>query len=57
MIGLAAGKSIWIVAGVADLRRGFVGLSGVLTRAKVESGKMPIPLISSLRDTDHLRVE
>jgi hypothetical protein len=26
MIGLAAGTQIWIVAGVTDMRRGFVGL-------------------------------
>src|SRR5215471_20685274 len=30
MIGLAAGTRIWIVAGVTDLRRGFVGLSGMV---------------------------
>jgi len=29
MIGLAAGKRIWIVAGVTDMRRGFTGLSGM----------------------------
>jgi transposase len=28
MIGWAAGTRIWIVAGVTDMRRGFVGLSG-----------------------------
>jgi transposase len=30
MIGLAAGTKIWIVAGVTDLRRGFVGSSGMV---------------------------
>jgi len=33
MIGLAAGTRIWIVAGVTDLRRGFVGLSGLVQTA------------------------
>jgi transposase len=33
MIGLAAGTRIWIVAGVTDLRRGFVGLSGMVQTA------------------------
>ncbi len=31
MIGLAAGTRIWIVAGVLDMRRGFVGLRMVQT--------------------------
>ena len=30
MIGLPAGTHIWIVAGVTDMRRGFVGLSGMV---------------------------
>jgi transposase len=30
MIGLAVGTRVWIVAGVTDLRRGFVGLSGMV---------------------------
>src|SRR6185295_8160214 len=30
MIGLPAGTSIWIAAGVTDLRRGFTGLSRVV---------------------------
>jgi len=30
MIGLPAGTRIWIVAGVTDMRRGFVGLSGMV---------------------------
>ncbi len=30
MMGLGAGTHIWIVAGVTDLRRGFVGLSGMV---------------------------
>jgi transposase len=30
MIGPAAGTRIWIVAGVTDMRRGFVGLSGMV---------------------------
>jgi transposase len=33
MIGLAAGTQIWIVAGVTDMRRGFVGLSGLVQTA------------------------
>jgi transposase len=33
MIGSAAGARIWIVAGVTDLRRGFVGLSGMVQTA------------------------
>jgi hypothetical protein len=32
-IGLAAGTRIWIVAGVTDMRRGFVGLSGMVQTA------------------------
>jgi transposase len=30
MIGLPAGTRIWIVGGVTDMRRGFVGLSGMV---------------------------
>jgi len=30
MMGLPAGTRIWIVAGVTDLRRGFVGLTAIL---------------------------
>ena len=30
MIGLPAGTRIWIVAGVTDMRRGFVGLAGTV---------------------------
>ena len=30
MIGLPVGTRIWIVAGVTDMRRGFVGLSGMV---------------------------
>jgi transposase len=37
MIGLPAGTRIWIVAGVTDLRRGFVGLSGVVQTALQEN--------------------
>ena len=33
MMGLPAGTRIWIVAGVTDLRRGFVGLSGMVQTA------------------------
>ena len=36
MIGLAAGTRIWIVAGVTDMRRGFVGLSGMVQTALQE---------------------
>ena len=37
MIGLAAGTRIWIVAGVTDMRRGFVGLSGMVQTALEQS--------------------
>ena len=37
MIGLPAGTRIWIVAGVTDLLRGFVGLSGVVQTALDEN--------------------
>ena len=37
MIGLPAGTRIWIVAGVTDLRRGFVGLSGMVQTALAEN--------------------
>ena len=37
MIGLATGTQIWIVAGVTDLRRGFVGLSGMVQTALEQS--------------------
>ena len=37
MIGPPAGTHIWIVAGVTDLRRGFVGLSGVVQTALQEN--------------------
>ena len=37
MIGLAAGTRIWIVAGVTDMRRGFVGLSGMVQTALEEN--------------------
>jgi transposase len=37
MIGLAAGTRIWIVAGVADMRRGFTGLSGMVQTALQEN--------------------
>src|ERR1700731_3292034 len=33
MIGLATGTHIWIVAGVTDMRRGLVGLSGMVQTA------------------------
>jgi transposase len=36
MIGLPAGTRIWIVAGVTDMRRGFVGLSGMVQTALQE---------------------
>jgi transposase len=36
MIGLPAGMRIWIVAGVTDMRRGFVGLSGMVQTALQE---------------------
>jgi transposase len=37
MIGLGAGTQIWIVAGVTDMRRGFVGLSGMVQTALEQS--------------------
>jgi transposase len=37
MIGLPAGTRIWIVAGVTDMRRGFVGLSGMVQTALQEN--------------------
>ena len=37
MMGLAAGTRIWIVAGMTDLRRGFVGLSAVVQTALQEN--------------------
>ena len=37
MIGLATGMQIWIVAGVTDMRRGFVGLSGMVQTALEQS--------------------
>jgi len=37
MIGLPAGTRIWIVAGVTDMRRGFVGLSGMVQTALEEN--------------------
>jgi transposase len=36
MIGWPAGTRIWIVAGVTDLRRGFVGLAGMVQTALTE---------------------
>ena len=37
MISLPAGTRIWIVAGVTDMRRGFVGLSGMVQTALQEN--------------------
>jgi hypothetical protein len=37
MIGLAAGTQIWIVAGVTDMRRGFVELSRTVQTALAEN--------------------
>jgi transposase len=37
MIGLPAGTRIWIVAGVTDMRRGFVGLAGMVQTALAEN--------------------
>jgi transposase len=36
MIGWPAGTRIWIVAGMTDLRRGFVGLAGMVQTALAE---------------------
>ncbi len=37
MMGLLPGTRIWIAAGVTDMRRGFVGLSGMVQRALEEN--------------------
>lgn len=37
MISLPAGTHIWIVAGVTDMRRGFVGLAGMVQTALQEN--------------------
>ena len=37
MIGLSPGTRIWIVAGVTDMRRGFVGLAGMVQTALEEN--------------------
>jgi len=37
MMGLGAGTRIWIVAGVTDMRRGFVGLAGMVQTALAEN--------------------
>ncbi len=37
MMGWSAGTRIWIVAGVTDMRRGFLGLSGMVQRALEEN--------------------
>ena len=37
MMGLPAGARIWIVAGVTDMRRGFVGLVGTVQTALEEN--------------------
>jgi hypothetical protein len=37
MIGLVTGTRIWIVAGVTDMRLGFVGLSGMVQTALQEN--------------------
>src|SRR5271168_5011611 len=37
MLGPGAGTRIWIVAGVTDMRRGFVGLSGMVQTALAEN--------------------
>jgi transposase len=37
MIGIPGGTQIWIVAGVTDMRRGFVGLSGLVQTALEQS--------------------
>ena len=37
MMGLATGTRIWIAAGVTDMRRGFVGLSGMVQTALAEN--------------------
>jgi len=37
MMGLPAGTRIWIVAGLTDMRRGFVGLAGTVQTALEEN--------------------
>ena len=41
MIGLATGTRIWIVAGVTDLRRGFVGPGGMVQTALAGESRFP----------------
>jgi len=36
MISLPAGTRLWIVAGVTDMRRGFMGLAGIVQTALAE---------------------
>jgi hypothetical protein len=49
MMGPATGTRISIVAGVTDLRRGFVGLSGIVKTALAENPKTYIEGESVLR--------
>src|SRR5579863_10151683 len=37
MIGLSAGTRMWIVAGITDMRRGFIGLAGMVQTALEEN--------------------
>jgi His-Xaa-Ser system radical SAM maturase HxsC len=46
---------ILLVDSIPTGRNQIVGYSGVLTSAKIETDKFPVPLISSLQETDHLR--
>jgi len=59
MIGLPAGTRIWIVAGVTDLRRGFVGLSGMVQTALEENpflcgGPQHVAATANARDSSSL---
>ena len=48
MMGLAAGTRIWIVAGVTDMRRGFVGLSGMVQTALQESKRPKLAVLTGI---------
>jgi transposase len=39
MMGLPAGTSVWIAAGVTDMRRGFDGLAAIV-QSKLEENRM-----------------
>jgi His-Xaa-Ser system radical SAM maturase HxsC len=49
------GDRILLVERIPTDRNRVIGYRGILTSAKVETDKFPIPLISSLQEMDHLR--